>query len=139
MDPVLLASTVVTSLAPYLAKAAGKLTDTLTDKFAGTLGDAALKKTGEFYAWLKQRLAGTPAANNALATMEKSPDDTASQAALSEELKKLIASDPDFLKQLTSMFAPIANQSGAANFNNQVAGDVGKIIQINNANDIQIS
>ncbi len=105
MDFVSIAATVVATLSPYLGKAAGK--------FADAAGGAAWNKTTELYQLLKERVAGTPGAHDALAELEKMPGDAAKQAALSEQLKKLIADDPDFLKQVASLTEAAHNAAGS--------------------------
>ena len=68
-----LATTAVSFLSPYLAKS----------------GEVAAKKIGEdLYQALKKRFSKKPAAQEALADIEKEPNDTDVQAALRIQLKK---------------------------------------------------
>ncbi|WP_341679088.1 hypothetical protein [Niveibacterium sp. SC-1] len=130
MDPVTLAGTAVAVLAPYLGKAA--------EKFAGAAGDAAWKKAGEFYDALKTRLAGHPGAADALTDLAATPADPDAQAALRQALKKLIASDPDFAREL----AALSDQAAAppsVGFHNMIQGNVTNLTQAGNVGTLNIS
>lgn len=128
MDPVTLATAAVAALSPYLAKAG--------EKFATAAGDAAFKKTGELYDFLKQRLIGKAGATTALEDLAQAPQDPDNAAALRKELKKLLADDSELLRELAIQLGPTAH--GNTVFSNQVAGDVGSITQIGQAGDVQI-
>lgn len=128
MDPITIATAAVAGLSPYLAKAG--------EKFATAAGEAAFKKAGELYAFLKQRLVGKAGAATALEDLAQAPQDADNAAALRKELKKLLTEDADLLRALATQLGPAAQ--GNTVFNNQIAGDVGSITQIGNAGDVHI-
>ena len=128
MDAVAIAAATVAALSPYLAKAG--------EKIAGAVGEAAWKQAGTLYEKLRLRLADKPAAQAALADLEKDPTDTDTQAALRKELKKLLAEDGDLLRELSEAVGKAG--AGGVSFNNQIAGSVGSINQIGSAGDVYI-
>jgi hypothetical protein len=115
MDPQTIstiATTVVGILSAYLAKA----------------GEAAAKKFGEdIYQVLKARLGKKPAAQEALADLEKAHDDTDLQAALRVQLKKLLAEDEAFAVQLQHMLQEVGGTEAGATIIKQIAGDNAKL------------
>ena len=114
MDPQtisVIATTAVGFLSPYLAKA----------------GEVAAKKVGEdIYQALKARFSKKPAAQEALADLEKAPDDTDLQAALRIQLKKLLAEDEAFAAQLQHLLKEAAGTEAGVTIIKQVAGDNAK-------------
>jgi len=109
MDPQTIstiATTAVGILSAYLAKA----------------GEAAAKKIGEdIYQVLKARLGKKPAAQEALADLEKAHDDTDLQAALRVQLKKLLAEDEAFAVQLQHLLQEAGRTETGATIIKQVA------------------
>lgn len=114
MDPQtisVIATTAVGFLSPYLAKA----------------GEVAAKKVGEdIYQALKARFGKKPAAQEALADLEKAPSDTDLQAALRVQLKKLLVEDEAFAAQLQQLLQKAGGTEAGATIIKQVAGDNAK-------------
>jgi hypothetical protein len=107
----LLAATAVGLVSSYFAKAA----------------EAAAKKIGEdVYQVLKTKLSKKPAAQEALADLVKTPEDADSQAALRVHLKKLLAEDESFARQLGQLLQEAAGTEAGATVINQAAGDNAK-------------
>lgn len=97
MDPTVVAATVVSWLAPYIAKA----------------GEVVTRKVGdELYTAIKSRVADKPAAKEAIDDLEKAPGDADAQAALRLQIKKLLTEDKAFAAQLETMLN--AAQAGGA-------------------------
>ncbi len=129
MEPITLATAAVAALAPYLGKAA--------EKFATAAGDAAWKKASELYDALKSRLASHPAAAEALDDLAQAPTDVDIQGALRQQLKKLIANDPEFARTLASL-TEAATPPVSANFQNDIHGNVGNINQAGSIGTLNI-
>jgi hypothetical protein len=119
-----LAASVVSLLTPYLAKAAGK--------GAEQVGSEVVSRMAKLYDTLKAKLT-KPAAADALADLEKAPEDTDTQAALRLQLKKVLAEDTDLRQALEPLvreiqdkggagIAQTANVSGNENDVNQISG-----------------
>lgn len=134
MDPTtigVLASSVVTVLAPYLAKAG--------EEFAKEAGKTAGAKIGALYQAIKARFQDRPAAAEALADVEAMPDDGDAQAALRLQLKKQMGSEPAFADTLRQLLEEIGQDEQTATFLTQVyGGEVGKIINIGRADEVLI-
>jgi len=114
MDPQIIsviASTAVGFLSSFLAKA----------------GDAAAKKAGEdIFETLKARIGKKPAAQEALADLEKAPDDADLQVALRVQLKKLLEEDKAFATQLQQLLQEAGKTEAGATIIKQVAGNNAK-------------
>jgi len=127
MDPVTIAATAVSLLSPYLGKLAGKA----GEKLAEAAGNAAWKTTAELYASLKARFAGDHCAEGALQDLEQTPDDEDRQAAVRSQLKKLLAAEPEFARQLLDLLKA-ADEAGAdAVFSTNIHGNIENFAQIN--------
>jgi hypothetical protein len=88
MDPVIIATSVVTWLVPYLAQA----------------GESVTKKIGErFYAAIKARVEDKPSAKEAINDLEKAPTDEDAQAAMRVQLKKLLTEDSAFAAEVEKL------------------------------------
>lgn len=114
MDPQtisVIATAAIGVLSPYLAKA----------------GEVAAKKVGEdIYHALKARFDKKPAAQEALADLEKAPDDGDFQAALRVQFKKLLAEDEAFAAQLQHLLQEAGRTEAGATIIKQIAGDNAK-------------
>ncbi|HQE98898.1 MAG TPA: hypothetical protein PLG06_04085, partial [Anaerolineae bacterium] len=74
MDPITVATGVLTVLTPFLVEG----------------GKAAARKAGEtLWAALEKRFKGNPAAETALVDLKATPEDADNQAALRKEIRKL--------------------------------------------------
>ena len=98
MDPVSIASAVVTFLIPFLAEG----------------GKAAAKKGGEaLIGALERRFKDKPAAQEALDDVKKEPQDEDLQAVLRVQLKKMLAADEAFRAELTQLVEQLKTAPGA--------------------------
>ena len=126
-----LASGVVATLAPYLAKAG--------EEFAKEVGKTASGKIGALYQAVRARFRGRTAAAEALADVEATPGDEDAQAALRLQLKKQMATDPAFADTLRQLLEEIGQDEQTAAFLTQVyGGEVGKVINIGQAGEVLI-
>ncbi|HEX2010229.1 MAG TPA: hypothetical protein VJN44_04750 [Roseateles sp.] len=121
MDPATLAAGVLSALAPYLAKAAGK--------FAEGAGEAALDLGGKLFDKLKARFAGSPAEVRQLQDLQAAPQDQLNQMALQKLLRDTLAQDPGFARELATLLAQDAGTAAAARFNVQAA-QIDQVLQI---------
>lgn len=112
MDPAtlnLIATNAVTLLSPYLSKAA----ETVLPQAADDLYNA-----------IKQKFSDKPAAQEALADLEKSPEDADAQAAMRIQLKKAVGADENFaqeIKRLTEQLKGIEGKSSVSAMDRGVA------------------
>lgn len=97
MDPVSLAPAVLTVLAPYLAKAGGKLADALVEN--------APEYAGKLWATIVEKFRGKPAAEEAARDLLENPADADNQAAFRKAIRKAIEEDPAWLALLADLLA----------------------------------
>lgn len=90
MDPITVATGVLTVLTPFLVEG----------------GKAAAKKAGEaLWATLERRFKDNPAAETALVDLKAAPEDADNQAALRKEIRKLAEADAAFQAELERLLA----------------------------------
>ncbi len=95
--------------------------------FLAKAGEATAKKIGEdIYQALKTRFSKKPAAQEALADLEKAPNEADYQAALRVQLKKLLAEDESFAAQLQRLLQEASGTEAGATVIKQIAGDNAK-------------
>ena len=88
MDPIQIATAVLTVLAPFLVEG----------------GKAAAKKAGEsLWNALEKRFQGRPAAETALVDLKQEPQDPDNQAALRKEVRKLVQADAGFRAEILDL------------------------------------
>ena len=102
MDPVTLASAAVALVAPYLAEGGKEL--------AKKVGGEAGERIVNLYDKVKAKLTGGGA--EALADLEKQPEDADSQAVLRVQLKKALEADPAFRAELVTLIEEIKAKGG---------------------------
>jgi hypothetical protein len=123
MDPITLAGAAVALVTPYLAEGGKEL----AKKVGGEAGAQIVK----LYEKVKAKLTG--GGGEALADLEKQPNDADSQAALRVQLKKALEADPAFRAELGALVEEIrakggeqiiqsANVTGDQNVTTQIAG-----------------
>ena len=124
MDAIVLAGSAVVLLAPYLAEGGKEL----AKKVGGEAGDRIVR----LYDKIKAKLTGGGA--EALADLEKQPEDADSQAALRVQIKKALEADPAFQAEVAKLVNEIetrdgdtihkliANVTGDRNVTNQIVG-----------------
>ncbi len=114
MDPAtigVIATTAISFLTSYLTKAA----------------ESTTKQFGEdLYKRLKTRFSKKPAAQEALADVEKTPEDADLQTVLRVQIKKLLAEDEAFASELQEMFKKAEKPEAGATVITQTAGDNAK-------------
>jgi hypothetical protein len=134
MDPVLigsLASGVVSVLVPYLAKAG--------EEFSKEMGKTLGHKIGDIYTAVVKRFQSKPAAAEALADLKATPDDKDAQAAVRLQLKKQMQADLAFADELRQLLGQVEQDEQGASFLTQVyGGQVGKVINIGQADEVTI-
>jgi hypothetical protein len=111
----------VACLAPYLAEA-GK-------EAAKKVGGAAAEKVVKLYDTLKSRLKH-PFAQQALADLEKTPEDADTQATFRSQLKKALADDSQLLSELDHQMTEIEREAGGIRQNITMTGDENVGVQI---------
>ena len=90
MDPITVATGVLTVLTPFLVEG----------------GKAVARKAGEaLWATLERRFKGNPAAETALVDLKAAPEDADNQAALRKEIRKLAEADAAFQAELERLLA----------------------------------
>jgi predicted phosphoadenosine phosphosulfate sulfurtransferase len=99
MDPVSLAATLTTFLAPllpYLLKGGEKAAEEVGKKF----GRAAWDKATALWARLWPRLEPKPAAQEAIQEVAQAPEDQAAQGALNLQLRKILMEDSNLAQEV---------------------------------------
>ena len=109
-----IAAAAVIYLAPYLAEAGKEA----AKKVGGAAGDRVVK----LYDTLKAKLTH-PSAQQALADLEKTPEDADAQATFRSQLKKALAEDPQLLAELGSLMTEIERETGGVRQNIAITGD----------------
>jgi hypothetical protein len=118
-----LAAAAVAALAPYLAKAG--------EEFAKEFGKIAASKIDALYQALKTRFKNEPAAKKALTNLKAKPTDMNAKAALQNQLKQQMITDPALVAMLQQLLKEIIADREAASFLTQVYdGNVGEIFNI---------
>jgi hypothetical protein len=112
MDPVSLATSAAALLATYLGRAADRAASDLAD----TLGEAAVTKLGQLYRWLRTKVTGKPAVEEALQRLEEEPQDDERQIVLRVTLTDLIRSESEsgFAETLERLVAEAQQAGGPA-------------------------
>jgi hypothetical protein len=110
MDPVSLATSAAALLATYLGRAADRAASDLAD----TLGEAAVTKLGQLYRWLRTKVTGKPAVEEALQRLEEEPQDDERQIVLKVTLTDLIRSESGFAETLERLVAEAQQAGGPA-------------------------
>jgi hypothetical protein len=131
MDPVTLATTAVTALSPYLAKAGEKAVEKVGEKLPDGIG--------KLWNAVMSRFKGKPAAEEAVKDLVVKPDDKLNQAAFTQQLRKALETEPAFAAELQRLLSNAQPQggdtisntgSGAVATRGGVAGGAGsKVVQ----------
>jgi hypothetical protein len=96
MDPITLAASVTTFLAPYLLKAGAKLADEAVEHLPAAVG--ALWKT------IADRFKSKPEAAAAANDLTAKADEPDNQADFRKQLRKLLEQDPAFAQQMEGQY-----------------------------------
>jgi hypothetical protein len=123
MDPITIASSAITLLTPYLAKAG----EEVSKKAIG----AAWEKIAEIHQSIKDRLAQEKDKypKETLKRFEKEPEKR--KQAMQETLAEILEKDPTFAKKLVKLLKDAEKAGSGTVFNTNVfGGAVGEIINI---------
>ena len=101
MDPLTLATTAASFLAPYFIKAGEKAFETLGEKSVDSLWRAITAK-----------LTGKPVAEEAVKDLVSRPDDQLNQSAFANQLRKVLEADPVFAVELERLLISAQHQGG---------------------------
>ena len=110
MDPVthnLIAANAVALLSPYLSKGV----DSVVPQAADGLYNA-----------INKRLSDTPAAQEAMADLEKSPEDADTQAAMRIQLKKAFDKDENFAQEIKGLVEQLRGIDGESSVSARTGG-----------------
>jgi hypothetical protein len=97
MDPLTIATSVVTILGPYVSKAG--------EEFAKAVGQAAVDKASKLLGWLKDSFAGDASATKDLTRFERDPKSF--ELGLKEAIREKAEADPAFAQEATRRVADI--------------------------------
>jgi len=129
MDPntiSVLAGAAVSLLVPYCTK----LAEEMTSGVGGKMADAAWDKAKELYSLVRQRFTSSPEALKVFDALEKTPQDTDTQAAVRFHLKSEISNDETLGQKLATLLKE-ADQAGVdAVFNTTIHGNIEKFTQV---------
>ncbi len=130
MDPAMLATTVTSLLAPYLAKAGGAI----LDRAAAQLPDAASR----LWDAISKRFEGNPTAAGAAADLVKNASDQDRQDSFTLQLKMALKEDKEFASALQELVKQVGDDSGGISHINIKTGNVsGSAFVIGNNNDVK--
>jgi hypothetical protein len=101
MDPLTLATTAVSFLAPYLVKAGEKVFETVGAKSVDSL-----------WGTIRTRFTGKPAAEEAVKDLVAKPDDQLIQSAFANQLRKVLEAEPVFAVELERLLTGAQNAVG---------------------------
>lgn len=85
---------------PYLLKAGEKAAEEAGKK----LGEAAWERANALWSQLRPKVAARPAAQEAVQDLAAAPGDPDAQAALRQQLKKLLAEDPALAEAMARLW-----------------------------------
>jgi hypothetical protein len=100
MDPATIATAAITILAPYVKEVGSELVK--------SVGELGVEKAKGLLGWLKDRLAGDPAASKDLSRFEKDPEKF--EAGLQSTIEEKTQADPDFAAELKKRIDEIGPQ-----------------------------
>lgn len=124
MDPITIATSIVTLLTPFVKKA--------MEEFSGKAGDAVFDKTRELYHKLKAKFTGDDFADGTLKRFEKDPDKYAAyledvvqeQLQKNEDLSQEFAQLLEQIQQLGPTITVVQKMIKARNVTGVDAGDI---------------
>jgi hypothetical protein len=108
VDPLTLATSVVTLLMSYFARLGGRAAERTGDD----LGDALTKRLEPLYKSIKARFVNDHLASASLAQLRAQPDDARHQGSLQYALAQILEADPAFGAALSTLVEE-ARSSGA--------------------------
>jgi hypothetical protein len=132
MDINAIATATIAILSPYLVKA--------SEEAAKQAGNAAWKKATEIHQAIKARFKKEKDKfpTQALKQFEKEPEKR--KGTMEDVLKEVLEKDPEFSQSLLNLLKEAEEAGAGAVFNvNIMGGKVGKVVNINEADDITIN
>jgi hypothetical protein len=104
MDPQTIATTAVSVLSPYLAKAGEKAVEEVGKKLP--------EAVGRLWRSMQVRWRGKPAAEEAAKDLVAAPAEPDNQAAFRKELRKLLETDSAFAVELVALLHHVQREAG---------------------------
>jgi hypothetical protein len=142
MDPITIstiASASVSLIIPYLKSFGEGLAKKIGEEVGSESGKAAWSKTKHLYETVKAKLSAKPDMAKAITSLEKSPDDSDTQAALRFQLKDIMSTDEGFARELANILKEASELGTDTMFNTTILGDVQNLIQMGNVfGDVKI-
>lgn len=92
--------------------------------------DLAWQKAREFYAFLRQKLAGNQQAEDALDTMENEPDSAAAQEEVRQQLERAASTDEAFGRRLKALLDEVEAAGGKQAFKTNFYGPIANLMQV---------
>jgi len=125
-----LATSAVSLVVAYLSKGAKEVAKGAGQEAGKTVGVAAWKKATELYESIKTKFSGEKTAAEALEGLAKVPDDVDAQAVVRSQLITIMKQDNAFAKQVAILLTDAVDSNVDTVFHTNIAGDVGKFVQI---------
>lgn len=107
MDPTAIqlahtASDLLAPAMPYLMPIAAEAGKEVVKRTAGKIADAAFRRAEALWQKISPRIQAKPAALEAATDLARMPEDTDAQAAFSLQLRKLLAEDDNFARDIAN-------------------------------------
>jgi type VI protein secretion system component VasK len=116
MDPVLLATTTLTVLAPFLTK--------MGEKAAEEIGQGLPSAVGKLWNRIGKKFKGNPAAEAAVKDAAANPQDEDNLAALRKEIKKALAADAEFAREIEELLKQAQEETQTLRGNHNIAANI---------------
>jgi len=130
-----IASTTVSLLSPYL-KLVG---ENLAKEIGSKAGETAWDKAKQLYEKVKSKFTVKPDTAKVISALEKSPNDSDTQAAVRFHLKEMMETDSDFAKELANLLRETSEAGADTIFHTTINGNVQKLVQMGNVyGDVRI-
>lgn len=126
-----IAAAAVALLAPYARDAGAAI--------AQHAGDAAFDAARSLYRVVKAKLSGSSQDARALDQLEQRPDDAGTQRSLEDVLRRTVAFDPAFARQLQELVDAATSNQSLVQFMTEVYGEarVGQLVNIGSAGTVR--
>jgi hypothetical protein len=116
MDPVLLASTTLTVLSPFLIK--------MGEKAAEEIGKGLPGAVGKLWSRIGKKFKGNSAAETAVKDAVANPKDEDNLAALRKEIKKALADDAAFAAEIEELLEQAQNETQTIRGDHNIAANI---------------
>jgi len=128
-----LANTTISLLSPYLKMLSEGLITKIGEEIGKATGESAWSKTKQLYEKVKTRFSQKPSAKEAIEDLEKSPEEPDTQAVARIQLKKILAEDEIFVKEITQILKELSETDKDVVFTAKIIGDSQNLLQIANS------